>query len=101
MVEREATGGGGVAERGKMRVVKESIGISPRMGVLCQYFEMMPLSAETGGGVWSPGGKGGVLPAERPCYRRWVRFYRDFCQKYHHPPSDERTLSRFLRKLAE
>lgn len=27
-----------------------------------------------------------VHPPDRPAYRKWVRFYLDFCRKYQHPP---------------
>ena len=31
--------------------------------------------------------EGAAIPArERPDYRKWMRFYLDFCQKYGHPP---------------
>lgn len=33
-------------------------------------------------------------------YLRWVRFYLDFCQKYAHPPREEKSIPLFLAKLA-
>ena len=34
-------------------------------------------------------------------YRRWLRFYFDFCHKYQHDPANRESLSPFLAKLAE
>lgn len=33
-------------------------------------------------------------------YRKWLRFYLDFCMKYQHPPRDPDSLEPFLQKLA-
>ncbi len=33
-------------------------------------------------------------------YRKWLRFYLDFCMKYRHPPRDPDSLEPFLHKLA-
>jgi integron integrase len=33
-------------------------------------------------------------------YRKWLRFYLDFCMKYRHPPRDPDSLEPFLQKLA-
>ena len=33
-------------------------------------------------------------------YRKWLRFYLDFCAKYRHPPRDSDSLEPFLQKLA-
>src|SRR4051794_3063470 len=41
------------------------------------------------------------IPApERPEYRRWLRFYIDFCCKYGHQPASASSLGPFLMKLA-
>ena len=37
---------------------------------------------------------------QRADYLKWLRFYLDFCLKYHHAPRDEESLSPFLQKLA-
>ena len=37
---------------------------------------------------------------ERTDYRKWLRFYLDFCHKYGHPPRAVSSLSPFLAKLA-
>ena len=37
---------------------------------------------------------------DRPDYRKWLRFYLDFCHKYGHPPRAVSSLSPFLAKLA-
>ena len=33
-------------------------------------------------------------------YHKWLRFYLDFCMKYHHPPRDSDSLEPFMQKLA-
>ena len=33
-------------------------------------------------------------------YKKWVRFYLHFCEKYHHDPKDSQTLPQFIEKLA-
>ena len=33
-------------------------------------------------------------------FMKWLRYYLDFCQKYHMVDSEERTLSSFLDKLS-
>lgn len=33
-------------------------------------------------------------------YRKWLRFYLDFCARYNHPPRDQDSLAPFLQKLA-
>ena len=41
------------------------------------------------------------VPApQRPDYRKWVRFYLDFCHKYGHPAASLRSRDPFLAKLA-
>lgn len=34
-------------------------------------------------------------------YRKWLRYYLDFCRKYRFPPRQEKSLSPFIRKLQE
>jgi len=34
-------------------------------------------------------------------YRRWLRYYLDFCRKYRFPPRQEKSLPPFIRKLQE
>jgi hypothetical protein len=34
-------------------------------------------------------------------YRKWLRFYWDFCKKYHHDPFQSSSLPLFLNKLQE
>jgi hypothetical protein len=36
-----------------------------------------------------------------PQYRKWVRFYLDFCRKYHFDQCNEESLSHFIHKLKE
>lgn len=42
-----------------------------------------------------------VPAAERQDYLKWLRFYLDFCFKYHHLPRDTANLALFMRKLQE
>jgi integron integrase len=37
----------------------------------------------------------------RGVYRKWLRYYLDFCQKYHFPPANGESLPRFIEKLQE
>ncbi|WP_218080463.1 site-specific integrase [Anthocerotibacter panamensis] len=41
-----------------------------------------------------------IPPASWADYRKWVRFYLDFCDKYGHPPSDLESVPSFIAKLA-
>jgi hypothetical protein len=41
-----------------------------------------------------------ISEPERPGYRKWVRFYLDFCGKYGHAPRSGLSLGPFLAKLA-
>jgi hypothetical protein len=34
-------------------------------------------------------------------FRKWVRFYLDFCEKYGHPPRSSDSLAPFLAKLGQ
>jgi len=34
-------------------------------------------------------------------YKKWFRFYWDFCHKYHHDPFDKDSLHPFLNKLSK
>ncbi len=34
-------------------------------------------------------------------YKKWLRYYLDFCQKYHFPPTQKQSLPRFIQKLQE
>jgi hypothetical protein len=34
-------------------------------------------------------------------YRKWLRYYLDFCGKYSFPPSHKESLPNFIRKLQE
>ena len=35
----------------------------------------------------------------RGFYRKWLRYYLDFCEKYHFPPAEKQSLPRFIQKL--
>jgi len=34
-------------------------------------------------------------------YKKWLRYYLDFCGKYHFPPTQKESLPPFIRKLQE
>jgi hypothetical protein len=42
--------------------------------------------------------KGVSLPAHFH-YRKWLRYYLDFCLKYHHEPVNKESLAPFIQKL--
>jgi len=37
----------------------------------------------------------------RNYYKKWLRYYLDFCQKYNHPISAKESLGQFIKKLQE
>ncbi len=37
----------------------------------------------------------------RNYYKKWLRYYLDFCQKYNHPISTKESLGQFIKKLQE
>ncbi len=40
------------------------------------------------------------IPHElQPYFRKWLRFYVDFCKRYHHPYADQESRSKFITKL--
>ena len=41
-----------------------------------------------------------IPKGERSDYRKWMRFYLDFCHKYNHPPRSTSSIAPFLAKLA-
>ena len=34
-------------------------------------------------------------------YKKWLRYYLDFCQKYHCPAAHKQSLPKFIQKLQE
>ena len=34
-------------------------------------------------------------------YRKWLRYYLDFCLKYHHEPVNKESLAPFIQKLKD
>src|SRR5438876_3274793 len=45
--------------------------------------------------------EGALIPElQRPGYRKWLRFYMDFCHKFGHSPTSASSLGPFLTKLA-
>ena len=45
--------------------------------------------------------KKSVPNGQRNYYKKWLRYYLDFCQKYSHPPSTKESLQQFIKKLQE
>lgn len=45
--------------------------------------------------------KKGVPLAAHSYYRKWLRYYLDFCLKYHHEPAFRASLSPFIQKLKD
>jgi hypothetical protein len=43
----------------------------------------------------------GIPGALHGAYQKWLRYYLDFCQKYHFPPKQEKSLPPFMQKLQE
>ena len=43
---------------------------------------------------------GPIRCESRPAFRKWLRYYWDFCGKYGHSPDSETSVSRFTAKLA-
>jgi len=41
----------------------------------------------------------GIAVEQRPHYRKWLRFYWDFCRKYAFEPTNRQTLPAFHEKL--
>ena len=44
--------------------------------------------------------KGVPLPAHFH-YRKWLRYYLDFCLKYHHEPANKESFAPFVQKLKD
>jgi hypothetical protein len=42
-----------------------------------------------------------VLPQLWWQYKKWLRYYLDFCQKYNHRPAQKESLPRFIEKLQD
>jgi len=61
---------------------------------------MKEISRELAGYIERRLDAGGVSARERPAYRKWIRYYLDFCEKYGHPPRLAGSLGPFLEKLA-
>jgi integron integrase len=42
-----------------------------------------------------------IPKSSRGAYKKWLRYYMDFCRKYNFPPIRKESLPRFIRKLQE
>ena len=43
----------------------------------------------------------GIPEKTHGVYTKWLRYYLDFCRKYHFPQQQKESLSHFLKKLQE
>jgi len=43
----------------------------------------------------------GVTHNTQAAYLKWLRYYWDFCRKYHFPPEQQTSLPHFLKKLQD
>jgi len=41
-----------------------------------------------------------IAGGERNDYKKWLRYYLDYCHKYHHSPADKQSFSHFHKKLS-
>jgi Phage integrase, N-terminal SAM-like domain len=46
-------------------------------------------------------GNAAIPKSAHAAYTKWLRYYLDFCQKYHFPHAQKESLPRFLHKLQE
>jgi hypothetical protein len=46
-------------------------------------------------------GKRAIPKGLHGMYKKWLRYYLDFCQKYRFPPTHKQSLPRFIKKLQE
>jgi hypothetical protein len=44
---------------------------------------------------------GEIPETARSYYKKWLRFYLDFCHKYHFSPTHKESLPQFIHKLQE
>ncbi len=61
---------------------------------------MLQISEETGRRFEAAMAAAEVAVQERWYYRKWLRYYLDFCAKYGRPAAEETSLGPFLEKLA-
>ena len=53
-------------------------------------------------GIFSKRMETASIPLEdRRNYLKWLRFYLDFCEKYHHLPEDPESTAAFMQKLTD
>ena len=45
--------------------------------------------------------KKGVSLSAQSHYRKWLRYYLDFCLKYHHEPANKESFAPFVQKLKD
>jgi hypothetical protein len=64
-------------------------------------FAMLPIPPEVQVQFEGQLGKRSVPNGLHGLYKKWLRYYLDFCQKYHFPPAHSQSLPRFIQKLNE
>ena len=62
---------------------------------------MLPIPSEVQVQFEAQLGKRSVPNGLHGLYKKWLRYYLDFCQKYHFPPAHSQSLPRFIQKLNE
>src|SRR5262245_35819507 len=60
---------------------------------------MIPLPSELSHRYTTGLAHHGVAVAQQPHYRKWLRYYWDFCQKYGQAPTDRQSFPAFRAKL--
>jgi len=71
--------------------------------MLCgfQYCHMKPIPSDIRIIYDAALRKKSVAPASHFRYMKWLRYYLDFCIKYHHAPVNRESLAPFLKKLKD
>jgi len=62
---------------------------------------MLPVPAKIDSGFFAFLEKRGIKPTYHNYYKKWLRYYLDYCFKYHCDPLNPQSLTNFLNKLKE
>jgi len=61
---------------------------------------MLPLSSEVVHAYDAALAQRKISSDERNHYKKWLRYYLDYCHKYHFSPADQQSFSHFHKKLS-
>ena len=61
---------------------------------------MLPLSSEVVHAYDAALAQRKISSDERNHYKKWLRYYLDYCHKYHFSPADKQSFSHFHKKLS-